>query len=366
MLSLYTFVFLATWIYSYGFTDLNLTLSNNPYLFAFVSWTQQLVYFNRQLSTQVYLVLIALIWLLYYLIINNVPKKIAWKKIAIIAAIAAFAYPFLSHDVFKYLFSAKMVILYKTNPHLVSPDAFIDDTWIRFMRWINTPSPYGPGLTLLTIPSYLLGFGKFIPSLYIFKFFNYLWYAISIYTIRLISIKLKFSQRTIKANQLFFALHPTILIEGLANSHNDLPMMALFLVSFYLFITKKYAKSIATLAISVSVKYITIALAPFYLLRSKISNEIILLILAFIFILTPLIHYGQYQPWYMIWLIGVSAISKNTTLRKIALVYPIGGFLRYLPFINTGLWEATSTTFAVLTFTPIILYLVYLSMKKLS
>lgn len=366
MLNLYLLTILATWIYSYGFTDLNLTLSSNPMLFNFVSWTQQLAYFHRNISTQTYLLLIIILWLAYYLVLNNVPKIIPWKKIGLVAIIAALAYPFLSHDVFKYLFSAKMVILYKTNPHIVSPDAFMDDTWIRFMRWINTPSPYGPTLTLIAIPAYLVGLGKFIPSLYIFKLLSLGWYALSIYVIGLISSKLKFSAKHIRINQLFFALHPTILIEGLSNSHNDLPMMALFLVAFYLLIIKKYARSALALIFSMFVKYITIALLPFYLLRKQINNHTTLLIIATAFILTPLLHYGQYQPWYMIWLITVSAISKNITLRRIALVYPIGGFLRYIPFISTGLWEATSTTFALLTFTPIILYLGYLGMKKLS
>ncbi|KKU88532.1 MAG: hypothetical protein UY18_C0012G0015 [Microgenomates group bacterium GW2011_GWF2_47_9] len=133
---------LALFFYSYGFVDLNLTLSAEPHLFSLVSSLQGLVYFNRPLSTQIYLFFVFAFFSLYLLVLNKSRSlkltKFPLRLVVVLAVIFSLFYPFLSSDLFKYLFSAKMVVLYHANPHVVTPDFFASDPWIRFMRWVHT------------------------------------------------------------------------------------------------------------------------------------------------------------------------------------------------------------------------------------
>ena len=362
MLSLLFLFSIFIWIYSYGFTDLNLTLSSNHYVLSFIHFTQKLVYFNRPLSTRVYLGLILIFYLIYLLILNQVKNfsKLPWRWLLIIALVFTLAYPFLSHDSFKYLFAAKMVVKYHLNPHTHSPNFIQGDDWLRFMRWVHTPSPYGPIFTLITIPAYLLGLGKFVPSLFILKLLNFGWYVLAIIFIGKISLKLNFTQAQTVFNQLFFALNPLILIENLANAHNDMPMMALFLIGFYLFLQSKYYFSLLTfksallILLSLGIKYITAIFLPVYLIRKNITPQHLLNFLLLIFFIVPIAYYVQFQPWYITWTLTLIALHPSRRLKYLAIAYSFGGFMRYLPFIYTGLWSATKFQFNLLTFIPLL------------
>jgi hypothetical protein len=343
-------------VYSYGFVDFNLTLSSHPIVMSFVSWSQGLALFHRSTSLYVYLVLIFLLYLMYVITLRMQPKTFPWKLVITLAIITALSYPFLSSDVFKYLFAAKEVLFYHVNPHTVAPQVFEGDTWLRFMRWIHTPSPYGPVMTALAIPYYLLGFGKFVPTLYLFKIDQIFWYILSIWLIGKITPKHKVLA------QLIFALNPLILVEWLVNAHNDAPMIALLLLSFYLLTQIKYVTSLLALALSVGIKYVTIFFLPVLLVYKKVKVEWVTYYSLLILTLAPLLyHYSyQYQPWYVTWIIPFAAISGSPVIISLTIAYTIGSFLRYLPYINTGLWIGTPTTFALLSFGPVVVATLYL------
>src|SRR3989344_2648015 len=92
-------------IFSYAYVDLNLTLSQHPLVVKFVEVMQQLGYFNRPVSTLIYVLFIIFafsffifsLWLFYR---NRVGLQ--YLKISTIAntLILIFAYPFLSSDLF--------------------------------------------------------------------------------------------------------------------------------------------------------------------------------------------------------------------------------------------------------------------------
>ncbi|MFZ2199887.1 MAG: hypothetical protein WAV40_03810 [Microgenomates group bacterium] len=337
---------LLIWVYSYGFVDLNLTLSNNPVLFNFVTWVQQLVYFNRSLSLQIFVVLIILMFGLYLLTLKSpANKQFPWKIVITLSVIFALAYPMLSSDVFKYLFSAKEILVYHANPYTVTPDTFAGDTWIRFMRWVHTTSPYGPVFTLLTIPYYILGLGKFVPTLYLFKLDQVAWYLLSIWLIGKI--------KGVKA-QVYFAFNPLILMEWLVNAHNDAIMITLLLASIYLSTIKEKAWSFVTLLLSVGIKYITVIFLPFIFLVKKIKLDNVFYFLLLALFLAPLLyHYGyQYQPWYVTWLVPFAAIVDSKLVKWSVGIYSFSVFSRYLFFVGTGSWLGTPLWHALMTFLP--------------
>ena len=350
------FVFL----YSYGFVDFNLTLSSHPFVTNFVSWSQNLAMFHRSTSLYVYLALIVLAYLLYSITLLLTPlKSFPWFFVSLLALVFSLSYPFLSSDVFKYLFAAKELLVYHANPHLVAPWVFEGDTWLRFMRWIHTPSPYGPVMTALAIPYYILGFGKFVPTLYLFKLDQIFWYGLSIWVIG----KLSKSTRA----QLFFALNPLVLLEWLVNAHNDAPMISLLLLSLYLFSLGRRLPSFISLLLSIGIKYVTIVFLPFIFLKKIIPLPIIHYSLFIILAVVPLIYnyQTQFQPWYVTWIIPFAALSGSVMMMSLTAAYSLGALLRYIPFIQTGLWHESATYFALLTFTPLALTALYFLLLRL-
>src|SRR3990167_8451909 len=159
-------------IFSYSYVDLNLTLSQNRLILIFVKTMQQLGYFHRPQATLIYLLLI--IFTFSFFILNLVlfyKSKIGFKylKISTIVntVILIFAYPFLSSDLFNYLFDAKIVLTYQASPYTHRPLDFPHDEWLRFMRWIHRYSPYGPLWLVMSLLPAALGFGK----IFLFFFF---------------------------------------------------------------------------------------------------------------------------------------------------------------------------------------------------
>ncbi len=345
---------LIVFVYSYGFVDFNLTLSSHPLVMNFVSWTQNLAMFHRSTSLYVYLGLIVLAYLLYsFTLLLTPPKSFPWFFVSLLALVFSLSYPFLSSDVFKYLFAAKELLVYHANPHLVAPWVFEGDTWIRFMRWIHTPSPYGPVMTALAVPYYVLGFGKFVPTLYLFKLDQIFWYGLSIWVIG----KLSKSTRA----QLFFALNPLVLVEWLVNSHNDAPMISLLLFSLYLLSLGKRLPSLVSLLFSIGIKYVTVFFLPIIFIYKKLSPLFIIHYSLFMLALAPILYnyQTQFQPWYVTWLVPLAALSGSVRIMGMTAAYSFGALLRYIPFIQTGLWQGSGRYFALLTFAPLALTALY-------
>lgn len=341
----YLFLAISTWVYSYGFVDFNLTLSSHPYVLSFVSLVQQLALFNRPLSLLFYLILISAFFGIYYFVLAHPPKSTPWKLLVILGLIFSLSYPLLSSDVFKYLFSAKTVIEYGANPHLVAPQVFEGDLWLRFMRWIHTPSPYGPLQTALAIPYYLLGFGKFVPVLYLYKLDQLFWYLLAVWAIG----KLGGSSRA----RLFFALNPLVLLEWLVNAHNDAPMISLALLSLVLFYSQKRFLSALALLSSIGIKFVTVIFLPLFVLPKLQVQKLALIISALLAVIPLVYHYNvQYQPWYVTWIIPFVALLPSRRLWWIVAAYSFGALLRYIPFVQTGLWQGSASYFAALTFLP--------------
>lgn len=362
----FSFLLLAIsiFVYSYGFVDFNLTLSSHPLLTSFVSWSQELAMFHRSTSLYVYLALILLLYLAYSLtLLLSSPKTFPWRPILLIALILALAYPFLSSDVFKYLFAAKELLFYHANPHVVAPQVFADDSWLRFMRWIHTPIPYGPVMTALAVPYYLLGLGKFTPSLYLFKLDQIFWYGLSIWLIG------KLSPKKPVLAQLIFALNPLVLVEWLINAHNDAPMIALLLLSLYLLTRTRRLPAFISLLFSVGIKYVTVIFLPLIFLPKLFHSHrlsTIYYLLVTLALAPILYHYSyQYQPWYVTWIIPFAALTGSPAIIALTVAYSLGSFLRYIPYISTGLWIGTPTQFALYSFAPLLVTSTYLAGSKI-
>ena len=319
---LYFIVIFLFSIYSYSLVDLNLTLFNSTLWDNFRNFIIQIGYFNRGLSTTIFVSGIIILTCLYLLVKKIKPDPI--KLALVISLVSLIAYPFLSHDFFNYMFDAKILTFYGKNPYLFRALDFPADHWIRFMHWTHRVYPYGPTFLPITlIPSFLSG-GKFILSLFFFKLTFTLFYLAAVWAVNKID----------KNKALIVATHPLIIIEGLITPHNDLIAMSLGLVGIYLLFNKK-VWSRALFIISGLIKYSTLPI----LLMSKKNKW--LNVLAFIGILVPLFYlsfFSEIQPWYFLILFIFLPIFPN--LIKKMDIFLIGLLFSYYPYIMLGGWDA--------------------------
>ncbi len=250
-----------------------------------------------------------------------------------------FSYNALSHDMFNYLFNAKMVAVYQANPHVQVALDFAQDNWTRFMHNTHTPAPYWYGWTGISLIPFFLGLSKFTLSWWLFRLFSVLswvglwwsWHKWGQWRGQSISTTWK----------LAIALLPLMLIEIIANGHNDLWMMVPAIFSLGMILYRKLCwstllGSIVLLVFSISIKFATAVLLPLWLLifisrlmsewsrhsgfnsvSSKRGSSYILRrllpltqlliqlspLFASIMLFTPLLisRSQQFLPWYLTW-----------------------------------------------------------------
>src|SRR3989344_903389 len=312
-------------IYSFSQVDLNLTLSSNPVYQSFQKILTNLGYFNRDFSTAIYIGLVLLLTTSYYLLTTAAKNgKLSQRQIWILIGLAVLvllpSYPAFSHDIFNYLFDARIVTKYGLSPWQYKALDFPADTWIRFMRWTHRASVYPPvwiGISL--IPSWL-GMGKFILTLGLFKAIvaaAYLGCCKLIYKLKPQALVL-------------FALNPLVIIEALVNGHMELVMIFFGLLAIYSH--HKLVRWLHYFA-SVGIKFMTVYLFPVVLNQKYLRQSIWLGII----MLVGWIFYYGFQPWYILWVFPFAILlgwEKWET--KLLTAASISSLFWNLPFVLNG------------------------------
>lgn len=339
-------------VYSYSLIDPNLTLLNSQAWVFFRDIMVNFGYYLRNLSANSYLLLIILLTFAHLFLIKN-HKKIPVVKLALaIGLITIFSYPFLSHDLFNYIFDAKILTFYGKNPYLFAPRDFPQDEWLRFMHWIHRSYPYGPTFLPLTlIPSYI-SMGKFILNFLFFKVFFATFYFFAVFFMAKIS----------KKSALIFATHPLIIIEGLINSHNDLISVSLGIIGVYLILKKgKKISSKIFFLLSAGIKYLT--LPTILISKNKKINllSFVLQIALIIYLCTT----RELQPWYFLPVFIFLPIFPNIIDNM--KIFLFGLLLSYYPFIKTGVWDYEQKLCIIFAFLATnIFYIIYTKRRKIK
>lgn len=362
--NLVTYLSLA--IFSYAYVDLNLTLSQNPLLLHFVGAMQQLGYYHRPEATIIFIFISLFAYSFFAVNLLLLKKRRVGKKFVLISTgintlVLIFAYPFLSYDIFNYIFDAKIIAYYHLNPYTHNALDFPSDAWIRFMRWTHRYSPYGPLWLTLSLLPYISGFGKFILTLVTFKIFIGIFHLLNTYLIYIILQKTKPSMALL--GTATYSLNPLFLMEGVANSHNDIVLATFLLMSVFFLVCHRKLRNIGSLVLGILVKYIPLLVLPWHILyfynpkffsisRVIILDLITMTIFTYLFssfkISVPFVSSGatqvQFQPWYLFWTIPLIALVPGFWLILISTALSIGASLRYLPFLYYGDWSHQSVT----------------------
>jgi len=327
MIYLYFIIIFIFSIYSYSLVDPNLTLINSPLWEYFRNYMVILGYHQRAISSIIYLVLVLIMFYFNFYFYKNYKKYNIIKLALFSGLVLIISYPFLSHDIFNYMFDAKILTFYHKNPYFYKALDFPKDSWLNFMHWTHRTYPYGPVFLPLTIIPSFLSFGKFILNFLFFKIFFFIFYYFSTYFLNKIN----------KKYAIFFATNPLILIEGLVNCHNDLIAVFFGITGIY-FLSRKYILSRILFLISAGIKYTTF---PILFLTKKINSKINLVVLISIFlIILYMSFFIEIQPWYFLILFILFPYFKNNYY--LINIFFAGLLFSYYPFIALGDWGMKS------------------------
>ena len=263
---------------------------------------------NRLYQAIVYTIIITIMVISYFIIIKY--RKQIFKNvkqififITIVSSIFVFVVPFWCSDVFYYLGIGRLAEKYHQNPYYIDMKSYIDNNDINVEKdtvmqkgyknyWSNTTVVYGAIWTIICSLISFLSLGRLELGLLVFKIINLLIHIGNCYLLYKISKKKIFA--------LLYGLNPFILIEGIANVHNDLFVIFFLLLSLYQLLNKKsLILSILYLALATDIKYFTILFLPFIIIyyfrnqdvKTRIIKCIECGILFIVFAIIPYIIY---------------------------------------------------------------------------
>lgn len=380
-LYLFPLILLVYSIFTYLFVDPNLYLFSHPLYVEIQNFLWLFAAQNSSLIVLLYAMIIICLFGLYTLIIRQIRtgqlRQGQAIKLFIVSIIALMvSYPGLSHDIYNYMFNAKMVWHYGANPHTQVALDFPDDLMLRHMHNTHTPAPYGYGFTAISLIPSIIGQNYLKPTIILFRL---------LMVTGLLSL-LRFQWRLLKhhafnpdssnpQNQLsqlaIFAFNPLILIETVGNIHNDVIMMSLCLAGIYLVIKHWPAKKWGFIVIgvllyfaSVSIKFASIAILGGFLLyflirqfsRIRLSLGACLSLALFAPLLTS--RSQRFLPWYLIWPMSTGVFIRESIISHTLILFTFSALLGYIPFLYHGEYnQAVLSSRTLITFIPPLAYL---------
>lgn len=227
---------------------------------------------NRLFQAFIYTIIILGMIGIYYIIIkkrNKIFKNIKqiYITISIISLIFVFTIPFWCSDVFYYLGVGRLEAEYHQNPYYTTMKEYVDSNNVNINNdtvmqkgynnyWSETTVVYGPIWTIICSIIAKLSLGNIDFGLFIFKLCNVLAHMLNCYLIYKISNKKIFT--------IAYGLNPFILVEGIANVHNDMFVILFILIALYQLLKKKnITLSVLSLAMATDIKYFAVLLLPF-------------------------------------------------------------------------------------------------------
>lgn len=332
LLSYIFFLFLVV-IFSYSFID--------PNLFYLKRYVPDFLFFSPQVKTILYIAMVIIFFIFYggwiFLLKRGVLKqREVFFGVYLTVALLFFSYSaMLSHDIFNYIATAKILFFYRENPYLIMPIEFLRDPLLLFMHAANKTALYGPLWILLTGVPYLLGLGNFILILFLFKGLVVTFFLGTVFLLK------KMTKDTM--GLALFVFNPLVVIETLISNHNDIVMMFFVILAFALFRKRRFFLSLLSLLLSILIKFATVFLIPVFLLTlwevkrgKKVSEHrpfaLGLLAMIIIFTLSPLRE--EMYPWYAIWLlVFLPFLYTRTVLRVLLIALSFGLLFRYVPYM---------------------------------
>ncbi|MBA3723329.1 MAG: DUF2029 domain-containing protein [Candidatus Levybacteria bacterium] len=342
----------SLFFYSFTQIDLSLALSRNEGLQEIVKSFQQIGYFNRPLSTTLFIAIALTLFIFYITFLRmackkKISKTFAWLLIGTATIVLTFSYNAFSYDIFNYIFDAKIITEYGQNPYMQKALDYPQDPMLSFMRWTHRVYPYGPVWLALTVPLSFIGLQIFLITFLLFKLFIVASFVGCVYFIGKILQKVAPEREVLGI--LFFGLNPLILVESVVSAHIDIVMMCAALWAIYFFVKEKYIPSYGMLFASIGIKFVTAALLPVFLVVQRMKSQHIKIRWNYVFGACLMLLIGgviaqslrsNFQPWYLIDTLAFAAlISHRYYIIIPSVTISFFALLNYVPFLQSGNWN---------------------------
>jgi hypothetical protein len=161
-----------------------------------------------------------------------------------------------------------------------------------------------------------------------------------------------------KRSAIFFATSPLIIVEGLANAHNDMIAVALGIVGIY-YLGKKNIWARALLLISGGIKFITLPLL-FLTVKNKMVNSIL-----FLTVIGLVVYLGltvELQIWYFLNLM-IFLPYYQKAIENLNLLF-FGMLMSYSPYIYMGASVNYLPERNAVIVSSIVVYLLFVIIEK--
>ena len=192
---------------------------------------------------------------------GDVERRTIWAFALVFAGVLMWLLPITS-DLFAYLSHAHMLTDLGANPLLHAPLDFEDPLILTYSTvYAARPTVYGPAWVLLsalgTIGPNDLPFGLlYLKGLAAAAYLCGAWLIERI----LLQVRPKVAMEGL----YLFAWSPFVLLMVVGDGHNDMAMMTLALLSIWLLLREKWPLAFGVLALSVWIKYVSLALLPLF------------------------------------------------------------------------------------------------------
>lgn len=369
-------------VWTFSLTDPNLVLTSwSPY-WNFQQWMWNILYPNKQMLTGLFVALITGLFTAYIQIYRGLKsssleyqltkmQSVIW--ICVFSLPLFFSYNALSHDVFNYMFNAKMIAVYGTSPYTSTALDFPTDLWTRFMHNTHTFAPYGYSWTVFSLLPFWMGFGKFTLIWLLFKILGVIGLILLYFGLQFVAQESMHRKLLTHELALLF-LNPLVLVETVSNAHNDIWMIvpALFAVGVSAY--KKEGRErvlqlmlvFGLLIFSIYTKFATLVVVPVVMLQlfggslteriiQEASKKVQILkfaaplaakfVLSQIHAFAPFVISGllflplltdrsqQFHPWYLLWPFLWLPLVKFDLWKKLLLLFSFTSLLRYVPWM---------------------------------
>lgn len=180
-------------------------------------------------------------------------------------------YPVLSGDIFKYVFTGRILAVYGQNPFVHVPAEFPQDRFYDLVYWKAVVNAHGPLWRLAEAASAMVGGDSCRGAVLAMKAWPAMAYLATTWVVYL-TIRAYQPERAI-GGAMVYAWNPLVALEAVQNGHNDVVAALPAVVAVWLAHRRRYDWAFPLLAISVLIKPLAAVLGPLFLIAALRGPE---------------------------------------------------------------------------------------------
>ncbi len=181
----------------------------------------------------------------------------------IFSMILLLMFPVTAADIFNYMLYARMWTFQGLNPYVVPPEQVTSDLTLEYTIFRNLTTAYGPGFTQLSALLVRLAGEDLLRLVLVFKLALIGFHAASVWLVYLTVRRMQPAYAW--AGAYLMAWNPLVLFNVAGDGHNDITMLALVLLAFYLVARRHWALALTVLVLSATMKWLSVLLIPMFL-----------------------------------------------------------------------------------------------------